>query len=177
MVHIIGKNNQLTKNQLLFDPKIQNAYIIGESIHFLKRQKPLVKVGVYIGKFDCLTPKDAVFLSLAKTKCDIFVVLLETSYSLKLKQQLSMINYDEKERGFLIASLPFVDWVVSYDEETPDLALATINPDKIFHGLYLDDDLLVTSKKEKLEKIEHPFPLTEIPKKKIPLKYFDVPTE
>lgn len=179
MVEIIGanKNKQFTKAQLLSDPKVQDVNIVGESIHFLRRQKPLVKIGVYLGRFDNLNPKDAVFLSLARTQCDIFIVVLETSYSLKLKKELSMVNYDEKERAFLVASLPFVDWVVCYDEETPDFALSTLNPDKIFHGLYLNDDDLVTSKRDRLVKIEHPFPLIDMPKKKIPSKFFDLPVE
>lgn len=179
MVEIIGlnKQKQLTKEELLWDPKVQDAHTIGESIHFLKRQKPLLKVGVYIGRFDRISPKDCVFLSLARTQCDMLIVLLESSYSLRLKKEQSMVEYSEKERAFLLASLPFVDWVVTYDEESPDFALGTISPDKIFHGLYSNDGQMVTSKKDKLVLIEHPFPLVEMPRKKLDLKYFDLPVE
>lgn len=178
MVHIIGKTNtQPTKDQLLSDPKIQNADVVGESIHFLRRRNALLKVGVYVGRFPALTPKDAVFLSLARTKCDMLIVALESDYSVRLKQEQSLVEHPSKERAFLVASLPFVDWVVLYDEEDPDLVISKINPNYIFHGLYSDDDATVSLKRDLLTRIDHPFPLISRPKKKISSKFFDIPTE
>jgi bifunctional ADP-heptose synthase (sugar kinase/adenylyltransferase) len=179
MVHIIGQNRETTytKEQLLADPKVQNASVVGDSIHFLRRQKPLTKIGVYVGRFPSISPKDAVFLSLCRTKCDMFIVLLESDYSVRLKAEQSLVEYPAKERAFTVASLPFVDWVILYDEETPDLALSEISPDFVFYGLYSDDEMVINTKKDKLKKIVHPFPLEERPKKKIKLKYFDIPTE
>lgn len=179
MVHIIGANKEptYTKEQLLADPKVQNVDIIGDSIHFLRRQKPLTKIGVYVGRFPIITPKDAVFLSLCRTRCDLFIVLLESDYSVRLKQEQSLVENSAKERAFTVASFPFVDWVCLYDEETPDLAISKIDPNFIFHGLYSDDDQIILSKRDRLKKIEHPFPLVERPKKKLSLKFFDLPVE
>ena len=181
MVYIIGQDRDrdptYTKEQLLHDDKVQSAGIVGDSIQFLRRQKPLVKVGMYIGKFPVITPKDAVFLSLCRTKCDMLIVALQSDYSVRLKQEQSLVEHPAKERAFTIASLPFVDWVVLYDEEDPDLAVGTVSPDYVFHGLYSDDDQVLNSKREKLKRVTHPFPVTARPQKKIPLKFFDIATE
>jgi bifunctional ADP-heptose synthase (sugar kinase/adenylyltransferase) len=176
MIELIGKRAVPTKQQLLDDPKVQNCDIVGESIHFLRRQKPLIKIGFYAATFDRLRPKDAVFLSVARTKCDMLVVLLPTSYSLRLQK-----NYDAhpefNERAFLVASLPFVDWVCAYDEETPDLAADKINPDYIFYGCDARDENNMLTKRDKLVMIEHPFGLIENEPKKIPSKFLNLPTE
>lgn len=179
MVHIIGSTREptFTKEQLLSDPKIQTAEVVGDSIHFLRRQKPLIKIGVYVGRFPAITPKDAVFLSLCRTKCDMFIVILESDYSVRLKQEQSIVQYTAKERAFTVASLPFVDWVCVYDEETPDLALNQIAPNFVFHGLYDDDEEVINTQKDNLKKVEHPFAVTSRPRKALPLKFFDIPTE
>jgi bifunctional ADP-heptose synthase (sugar kinase/adenylyltransferase) len=176
MIELIGKQAGPTKKQLLDDPKVQNCDIVGESIHFLRRQKPLIKVGFYTAAFDKLRPKDAVFLSIARTKCDLLVVVLPTSYSFRLKKDYSS-HAEFNERAFLVASLPFVDWVCAYDEETADLAADKINPDFIFCGLDARDDHSMLTKRDKLVIIEHPFGLIEPEAKKIPSKFFNLPTE
>jgi bifunctional ADP-heptose synthase (sugar kinase/adenylyltransferase) len=179
MVHIIGstKETRHSKDELLLDPKIQSVDVVGDSVHFLRRQKPLVKIGVYVGRFPCITPKDAVFLSLCRTKCDMLIILLESDYSVRLKQEQSLVQHTAKERAFTVASLPFVDWVCLYDEEGPDLAINKISPSMIFHGLYSNDEDVISVKKDILQKIEHPFPLENRPKKALSLKYFDIPTK
>lgn len=175
MTFIIEKPK--TKNELLDDPKFQHYSTIGDSLQFLKRRNTLLKVGLYIGRFNSLTAKDAVFLSLAKTKCNILVVGLQSDYSVRVNNEKSLFEASAKERSFLVGSLPFVDWVYVYDEEHPELSVSTINPDYIFCGLYLDDNEIIKGFDDKKVLIEHPFDLVEIPKKKIPLKYFDLPVE
>lgn len=180
MVHIIGtsKEKTYTKDQLLSDPKIQEISTIGDSVHFLKRQRPLIKIGVYVGRFPGINPKDAVFLSLCRTKCDMLIVLLESDYSVRLKQEKSLVEFSAKERAFTVASLPFVDWVSFYDEEMPDLALGYINPDYVFYGLYSDDNNGISDIfKDKMINVKHPFELDEKPKKVLPLRFFDIKTE
>lgn len=170
-------HKKYTKTELLQDSKIQHYAVLGESIQFLKRKNALLKVGLYYGRFPQLTAKDVVFLSLAKTECNILIVLLESDYSVRLKKEKSIVQEPMAERSFLVGSLPFVDWVGFFDEEHPELAIQSINPDFIFSGLYADDHVDIKIFKDRIHKIEHPFELTEKPKKKISLKYFDLPTE
>lgn len=166
-----------TKNELLDDPKFQHYSTIGDSIQFLKRRNALTKVGLYVGRFSELTAKDVVFLSLAKSKCNIMIVALESDYSVRLKKERSLVPAPAKERAFLVGSLPCVDWVYVYDEEHPELSVQSIAPDYIFAGLYSDDDKTLNIYKDRLVKIEHPFEVSELPKKKIPSKFFDLPVE
>jgi bifunctional ADP-heptose synthase (sugar kinase/adenylyltransferase) len=175
MSFIIEKKK--TKEDLICDVKLQQYQVIGESAHFLKRRNVLAKIGLYIGRFPVLTPKDVVFLSLAKTKCDILIVALESDLSVRIKKEASLVQYPARERAFLVASLPFVDWVYLYDEEHPELSVQTINPDFIFSGLYSDDEKDIKVFTNRIVKIEHPFELEEKPRKKIPSKFFDLPVE
>lgn len=172
MTYIIGsgrKTQALTKEQVLYDEKIQSYSVIGESAHFMKRQKPLAKVGVYCGRFSTLSAKDAVFLGLCKSQCDIFVVVLDSDYAVRLKGDK---DADAKERAFLVASLPFVDWVCLYDDTTPDVALNALAPDIIFTGLYARDDIGINIKHDKFKQVEHPFEITSRPT--LTGKYFKV---
>lgn len=175
MTFIIEKPK--TKNELLEDPKFQNYSVIGDSLQFFKRRNTLAKIGLYFGRFNELTAKDVVFLSLAKTKCNILVVALQSDYSVRLNNEKSLNTSSAKERAFLVGSIPSVDWVYVFDEQNPELSISTINPDYIFSGLYLDDQDLIKGFQDRRVKIEHPFDLVEVPKKKIPSKFFDLPVE
>jgi bifunctional ADP-heptose synthase (sugar kinase/adenylyltransferase) len=158
MVYIIGgdkKQASPTKEQLLHDDKIQPYAVVGESAHFMKRGKPLAKVGVYCGRFDKLTAKDVAFLGLCRSNCDLLIVLVDSDYAIRLKKEKEDVA--AKERAFLVASLPFVDWVCLYDDESPDVALNLISPDVIFRGLYTCDNAGVNIKHDKFKQIEHPF--------------------
>jgi bifunctional ADP-heptose synthase (sugar kinase/adenylyltransferase) len=166
-----------TKQDLLTDYKIQKYETIGNSVHSVKKTDFRVKIGLVLGRFDGLTPKDAVFLSLARTKCDMLIVAIDSDLSVRTKKETNQVDHSSQERAFLVASLPFVDWVYVYDEESPNLSIQTISPDMIFTGLHLNDREEVEVMKERIMNIEHPFDLTKSKKKKIPLKFFDIPLE
>lgn len=173
---IIGqdKKESYSKEALLYDPKVQDVDTIADSLVYFRRRNTLAKVGLYVGKFPCLTPKDAVFLSLCRTKCDMFIVLLQSDYSARLSREQSLLEHDAKERAFLVASLPFVEWVSLYDEDIADVAINKIDPNMIFYGLFNDDDKLVKFQREKLVEIVHPFDKTDLPKKALPSRFFDI---
>ncbi len=174
MVHIIGGANrsELSKDQLLSDMKIQDAAVIGESIRYLRREKATVRIGVYCGRFPTLTARECVFLGLCRTKCDMLVVLVESDYSARLKKEGSLCKQSTKERMFAVASLPFVDWVASYDEDVPDLALSIISPDVVYHGMVEGDGGVVFQQKI-LEEIAIPLDKS-VEKKAIVSKFFDI---
>jgi bifunctional ADP-heptose synthase (sugar kinase/adenylyltransferase) len=174
---IIGQGNKQeshSKDSLLFDPKIQDLDTVSDSLVFFRRRHPLAKVGIYVGKFPHLAPRDAVFLSLCKTKCDMFIVLLQSDYSARLSREQNLLEHDAKERGFLVASLPVVDWVCMYDEDIADVAINKLEPSMIFHGLFNDDNELIKFQRDKLVEISHPFDKSNLPKKALSLKFFDL---
>ena len=181
MTYLIGqsKEKEYSKSDLLQDFKIQAVDSIADSIFYLKRQKPLAKVGIYVGKFSELTARECVFLSLCKTRCDLMIVAVESDMSARLRSEASLCKYPTQERAFTVASLPFVDWVVTFDEESPNLMLSKINPDFIFSGLYSDDVKIYedTLHKDKIVTVDHKFETKNLPKKKIPLKYFELEVE
>lgn len=169
---MINKEN-LTKDNLLVDMKIQSPMTIGDSVHFLRRQKPKVRIGFYSGRFSEITGLDCVFLSLCKTRCDLLVVGVESDYSARVKKD--EVRQTEKERMFALASLSVVDYIILYDDELPTTAMSLINPDVVFTGLLSDDqEQRFIPKTEKIELINHPFERKVLDKKVIPLKYFNL---
>jgi bifunctional ADP-heptose synthase (sugar kinase/adenylyltransferase) len=107
----------------------------------------------------------------------MLIVAIDSDLSVRTKKETNQVDHSSQERAFLVASLPFVDWVYVYDEESPNLSIQTISPDMIFTGLHLNDREEVEVMKERIMNIEHPFDLTKSKKKKIPLKFFDIPLE
>jgi bifunctional ADP-heptose synthase (sugar kinase/adenylyltransferase) len=174
MTYIIGQTNKAVpgRDQLLHDDKIQSYEVVGESAHFMKRGKPLVKIGVYCGRFSYLSAKDAVFLGLCRSNCDLLIVLVDSDYAVRLKRETEGVPH--KERTFLVASLPVVDWVCSYDDTTPDVALNIIDPDYIFCGLNARDDIGINIKRDRLKRVEHPFDMDPTPGPTLSGKFFSV---
>ncbi len=119
-------------NQLFYDPKIRHVNDLGVLLHELRKRSPTIKIGVANGKFRYLTPAHCAMLNVAKTQCDILVVAVNSDYSLRLNKATS--KYTTQQRMFNVSSLNAVDYVVSFDEETPMLALMTLCPDYVFKG-------------------------------------------
>lgn len=157
------------------DMKIQPAMVVGDSIQFLRRQKPKTRIGFYAGRFSEITGVDCVFLSLCKTKCDLLIVAVESDYSARIKNESSLCKQRDKERLFALSTLTVVDYVVMYDEEDASSCLQIVNPDVVFRGLCeANEEAKFLRTTDKIELVDHPFPLRGAEKKNIPLKYFDL---
>ena len=171
---LIKENKRLSKEQLLVDMKIQPAIVVGDSIQFLRRQKPKTRIGLYAGRFSDITGVDCVFLSLCKTKCDLLIVAVESNYSARIKKEGDLTKQSDNERLFALSTLNVVDYVILYDEEDASTCLQIINPDIVFSGLYEEnEENKHLPRTNKIERIEHPFDLRSN-KKLIPLKYFNL---
>lgn len=140
MVDILKKT--LTKDQLLFDPKVRPAMELGDAVQSLRRQRAVgAKVGFTNGRFKVLTPSHCLFLAACKSKCDILIVGINSDYSMRLLKSPSI--FDQKERAFALCALAVVDYVTIFDEETPFLTISEINPDVVFKGSdYKESDVV-----------------------------------
>ena len=86
------------------------------------------------GCFDVLHFGHAHYLLQARKLGDILVVGLNSDNSVRrLKGETRPIN-GEKERAFLLASLAFVDYVVVFEEDTPEELIKTVKPDVLVKG-------------------------------------------
>lgn len=158
MTYIIGsgKKESLTKDQLLYEPKVRAGWSIGTSIASIKQKNITWKIGLVHFDSENIEVGDCVFLSLARTKCDLLIVLVPSDIA--LREQKKKFRFDLAERCFTLASLSSVDYIVPYDEATPQLILAAVGPDIVYRGRIKDEDISWTSlsKVEKVD-IEHPF--------------------
>lgn len=81
------------------------------------------------GCFDLLTPKHVKVLSIAKSQGDILIVGINSDSSIKLLKGIKRPIFTEIERAMFLLELPFVDFVVIYDEKTSENFVARICPD------------------------------------------------
>lgn len=86
------------------------------------------------GCFDVLHFGHVRYLLEAKELGDVLVVGLNSDDSVRrLKGPARPIN-GEKERAFVLASLACVDFVVLFDEDTPEELIKTVRPDVLVKG-------------------------------------------
>lgn len=133
------------KSVLLYHPKIQNPWKVGNAIQSLKNKYPDTRIGFTNGKFRKLTPAHIVFLNLCKTRCNILIVAINSDYSLRLLKEFS--PFSDRERAFMIANLDITNYVVLFDEENPYKIINEINPDVIFKGNDYKDKEVISANK------------------------------
>ena len=117
-----------------FNPNIQQK-IVGRDFFKdndldLHRQKIVFTNGC----FDVLHFGHVHYLLEAKKLGDVLVVGLNSDDSVRrLKGPSRPIN-GEKERAFVLSALSFVDYVVLFDEDTPENLIKTVRPDVLVKG-------------------------------------------
>lgn len=146
-----------TKEELLYDPKLRAAWSIGTSIASLKQRNVTWKIGLVHFDSENIEVGDCVFLSLARAKCDLLVVCCPSDLALRLQKR--KFKFSLQERAFTLGSLSVVDYIVPYDEETPALALSSVNPHIIFGNRTEGEDLKWTNLNPniKVDYIDHPY--------------------
>ena len=86
------------------------------------------------GCFDILHRGHATYLAQARELGDLLVVGLNTDASVqRLKGPSRPVN-SQYDRAFLLASLACVDFVILFDEDTPETLIHTVCPDVLVKG-------------------------------------------
>ena len=86
------------------------------------------------GCFDILHRGHATYLAQARELGDLLVVGLNTDASVqRLKGPSRPIN-NQYDRAFLLASLACVDFVILFDEDTPEQLIHAVRPDVLVKG-------------------------------------------
>jgi len=96
------------------------------------------------GCFDLLHRGHIDYLSKAKDLGDILIVGVNTDRSVKmLGKGSSRPITDENARAIIVAALHFVDAVVLFDEEIPEVLIKTVQPDVLVKGSdYRPEDIV-----------------------------------
>ena len=87
------------------------------------------KIVVRNGSFDLLHLGHIKSLQEAKAQGDILIVLLNSDKSVKSYKSPGRPIIPQKERALMLSALECVDYVVIFDETTPEKMLAKIKPD------------------------------------------------
>lgn len=109
--------------------------IEGKIITAEQWQKPEGRKVVFTnGCFDILHRGHATYLAQARELGDLLVVGLNTDASVqRLKGPSRPIN-NQYDRAFLLASLACVDFVILFDEDTPEQLIHAVRPDVLVKG-------------------------------------------
>ena len=106
-----------------------------ELLNILERERKKGKKVVFTnGCFDIIHAGHAHYLSEAKKLGDILVVGLNSDSSIKRIKGERRPIIPQEMRAFLLSSLKPVDYVVIFDEDTPENLIKAIKPDVLVKG-------------------------------------------
>jgi len=104
----------------------------------LKRLEPLRKAGKKVvftnGCFDLLHAGHADYLSRAKELGDVLVVGLNSDDSVRRLKGPGRPVLPQEMRAYLLSQLKPVDFVVVFDEDTPERLIRAVRPDVLVKG-------------------------------------------
>jgi D-beta-D-heptose 7-phosphate kinase/D-beta-D-heptose 1-phosphate adenosyltransferase len=86
------------------------------------------------GCFDLLHPGHVRYISQARALGEALVVALNTDRSVRILKGEGRPILNEQERAEIIAALEAVDYVIIFDEETPQKLIADLLPDVLVKG-------------------------------------------
>ena len=86
------------------------------------------------GCFDLLHPGHIRTLEQARSSADALVVALNSDRSVREMKGVGRPLVDQNERAEVLAALAAVDWVVVFDEPTPQRLIALLLPDVLVKG-------------------------------------------
>ena len=98
----------------------------------LKKQKK--KLVVTNGCFDILHPGHIKIFKISKYKGDKLLVLINSDKSVKLNKGYKRPIFNLKERTQILDSIKFIDYILIFNEKTPEKIISKIQPDVLTKG-------------------------------------------
>ncbi len=105
--------------------------LVKEIERLRKKRKRIVFTN---GCFDILHAGHIHYLKKAKSLGNILIVGLNNDNSVRKIKGTGRPVVREKDRAYVLAALEMVDFVVMFDEETPESLIKTIKPDILVKG-------------------------------------------
>jgi len=100
----------------------------------LQSKRRAKKIAFTNGCFDILHYGHAKYLEDAKRHCDILIVAINSDNSIKRLKGKKRPLIRLKDRMNIIAALESVDYVTSFDEDTPAEIITYLKPDLVIKG-------------------------------------------
>jgi rfaE bifunctional protein nucleotidyltransferase chain/domain len=95
------------------------------------------------GVFDLLHPGHVRYLRAARAEGDVLIVAVNSDRSVRANKGPSRPIMPEHERAEILESLEFVDAVVVFDDETPQVIIDRLRPDVLVKGADWAADAIV----------------------------------
>ncbi len=112
--------------------KIVKCSTLKKKISVARRQG--IEIAFTNGCFDIIHYGHIKYLYAAKKKNRLLIVGLNSDRSVRaIKGSLRPI-IKERERAFILAALSFVDYVVLFDDDTPEALIQSLKPDVLIKG-------------------------------------------
>jgi len=114
------------------DRKVKKIAALSRALSGLRRKgKAIIFTN---GCFDIIHAGHLSYLKKAKAMGDILVVGLNSDSSVKrLKGDSRPVN-NAGDRAAVLAAFPFIDYIVIFDEDTPEALIKTVKPDILAKG-------------------------------------------
>lgn len=113
---------------------LSRKIITPEAWQVIRRQNLFDMVVFTNGCFDILHRGHIEYLTESREQGDCLVVGLNTDASVKrLKGESRPVNCQE-DRALMLAALESVDYVILFDEDTPEQLIRIVNPDMLVKG-------------------------------------------
>jgi D-beta-D-heptose 7-phosphate kinase/D-beta-D-heptose 1-phosphate adenosyltransferase len=86
------------------------------------------------GCFDIIHPGHIYILEQAKSKGDILIIGLNSDLSIKSFKSQNRPICPETDRAYVLASLTCVDYIIIFNDDTPETLITEITPDVLVKG-------------------------------------------
>ena len=86
------------------------------------------------GCFDIIHPGHIYILEQAKSKGDILIIGLNSDLSIKSFKSQNRPICPETDRAYVLASLTCVDYIIIFNDDTPERLIIEISPDVLVKG-------------------------------------------
>ena len=117
----------------LINPKIITDKAELKSL--ITRARDKEKIIVFTnGCFDIIHPGHVFILEQAKAKGDILIVGLNSDSSIKSIKSSDRPICNQEDRAYVLAALACVDYIIIFDEDTPEKLIIDITPDILVKG-------------------------------------------
>lgn len=130
---------------LLKNPKIITDRALLKSLVITEQDKKNTIVFTN-GCFDIIHPGHVFILEQAKSKGDVLVVGLNSDSSIKSFKSKKRPICTQEDRAYVLAALSCIDYVVIFDEDTPEQLIKDISPDILVKGKDYEGKVIAGSK-------------------------------
>ena len=98
------------------------------------------------GCFDIIHPGHIFILEQAKAKGDILIVGLNSDSSIKNFKSSDRPICNQDDRAYILSAFSCVDYIIIFDEDTPEKLIIDITPDILVKGKDYEDKEIAGSK-------------------------------